>query len=87
MNLPLKPGHTTTEFWLVIATGLLGTGLSAMSLLNVSWAFAAIAALTFGYNYGRARLKAAQASTPPPAPTLQDVIAAIEAAKASKDGP
>lgn len=60
-ELPLKPGHTTTEFWLVILTGLISTALAAISLLDVAWAVGAITLLTLAYTGTRSRLKHIQA--------------------------
>lgn len=57
MKLPLKPGHTTTEFWAVIIGGLLTTGIAAVSMLDVAWAAIAIAVMTIGYNYSRHQQK------------------------------
>lgn len=61
-ELPLKPGHTTTEFWLVILTGLISTALAAISLLDVGWAVGAITVLTLAYTGTRSRLKQIQAN-------------------------
>lgn len=62
-NLPLKPGRTTTEFWLVILTGLLSTGLAATQLLAVEWATLATVLLAALYNHHRGKLKLIQAQT------------------------
>lgn len=62
-NLPLKPGRTTTEFWLVILTGLLSTGLAATQLLAVEWATLATVVLAALYNHHRGKLKLIQAQT------------------------
>ena len=61
MKLPLKPGHTTTEFWAVIIGGLLTTGIAAISLLDVAWAAMAIAGMTIAYNVSRQKVKTIQA--------------------------
>lgn len=57
MKIPLKPGHTTTEFWAVVIGGLLTTGIAAVSMLDVAWAAIAIAVMTIGYNYSRHQQK------------------------------
>jgi hypothetical protein len=61
MKIPLKPGHTTTEFWTVIAAGLSLTGLSAFSLLDAQWAALGVTVLTMVYNGSRSKLKQIQA--------------------------
>lgn len=61
-QIPLKSGHTTTEFWLVILTGLISTALAAISLLDVAWAVGAITLLTLAYTGTRSRLKQIQTS-------------------------
>ena len=57
MNLPLKPGHTTTEFWGIVTAGLSLTGLSAFALLDAEWVAGSITILTILYNASRAKLK------------------------------
>lgn len=54
---PLKPGHTTTEFWLVVASGLISTALAACSLIDAAWAAGAVTILALAYNASRAKLK------------------------------
>ena len=61
MTIPLKPGHTTTEFWTIIVAGLSLTGLSLASILDVTWAAMAIAVLTLAYNGSLTKLTAIQA--------------------------
>lgn len=60
-KLPLKAGHSSTEFWLIIITGLLTTGLSALSILDVTWGAGALIVLTLAYNQSRTKLKVIQA--------------------------
>jgi hypothetical protein len=60
-KLPLKDGRTSTEFWLIIITGLLTTGLSALSILEVNWGAGALVVLTLAYNHSRTKLKTIQA--------------------------
>lgn len=80
-NIPLKAGHTTTEFWLVILTGLLATGLSALSMLDVAWGLGAITVITLGYNASRAKLKQVQATGELEALRTDLTITAQEAAR------
>jgi len=60
-KLPLKPGRTSTEFWLIIVTGLLTTGLSALSIMDVTWGAGALIVMTLAYNQSRTKLKVIQA--------------------------
>lgn len=60
-KLPLKPGRTSSEFWLIILTGLLTTSLSALSVLDVTWGSGALVVLTLAYNQSRTKLKVIQA--------------------------
>lgn len=60
-KLPLKAGRTSTEFWLIIITGLLTTGLSALSVLDVTWGAGALVVMTLAYNQSRTKLKVIQA--------------------------
>ena len=62
MNIPLKPGHTTTEFWALIITGLSLTGLSAFAMLDAEWVAGAMTLLTILYNASRSTLKKQQAA-------------------------
>ena len=57
MNLPLKPGVTTTEFWTVIFCGLLLTAQAALSLTTVAWAAGGVTLLGLMYTYQRGKLK------------------------------
>lgn len=59
---PLKPGHSTTEFWLTVAAGLISTALAATSMIDATWAAGAVTVLALAYNAARAKLK----SNPPP---------------------
>lgn len=61
MNLPLKPGRTTTEFWAIILTGLSLTGLASFALLDAEWVAGAMTLLTIIYNASRGQLKKQQA--------------------------
>lgn len=61
MNIPLKPGYTTSEFWTVIIAGLSMVGLSAISMLDVAWAVTGVTILTALYNLSRNSLKQKQA--------------------------
>lgn len=81
MNIPLKPGVSTSEFWIVIISGLLLTAQAGLSLMNVGWAMAGITVLGLVYTSMRGRLKGIQAqaaadqakaqinNTPPPPAT------------------
>lgn len=60
-KLPLKPGRSSSEFWLIIITGLLTTSLSALSILDVTWGAGALIILTLAYNQSRTKLKVIQA--------------------------
>lgn len=61
MKLPLKPGHSSTEFWLTVILGLLTTLISALGMLEVTWGATVLAALGITYTMGRNRLKKIQA--------------------------
>ncbi len=63
MNIPLKPGVSTSEFWIVIISGLLLTAQAALSLMNVGWAMMGITALGLAYTSMRGRLKSIQTQT------------------------
>lgn len=63
MNLPLKSGVSTSEFWLTAIGGLVLTALSCMSLLDATWAATGITLLGLGYQAVRAKLKSAQAQS------------------------
>ncbi len=60
-KLPLKPGRTSTEFWLTILGSLIAGLLSATSMLDVTWAAGAIVVMTVAYNHTRTKLKVIQA--------------------------
>ena len=84
-KLPLKAGRTSSEFWLIILTGLLTTSLSALSILDVTWGAGALIVLTLAYNQSRTKLKVIQAEaeaatlkagTPPPAVDLSEITKA-----------
>lgn len=64
MQIPLKPGVTTTEFWTVIVCGLLLTTQAALSLTTVAWAAGGVTILGLIYVSQRGKLKsiAAQAA-------------------------
>lgn len=57
MNIPLKPGVTTTEFWTVIICGLLLTAQAALSLTTVAWAAGGVTLLSLLYVHQRGKLK------------------------------
>ena len=78
-KLPLKDGRTSTEFWLIIITGLLTTGLSALSILEVTWGAGALVVLTLAYNHSRTKLKTIQADAE--AHAVRSAVA-VETAKA-----
>lgn len=61
MNIPLKPGYSTSEFWSVIIAGLSLVGLSAVSMLDVAWAATGVTILTALYQLSRHGLKNKQA--------------------------
>jgi len=66
---PLKPGVSTTEFWIVVIGGLLLTAQAALSLTSVAWAAGGVTVLSLLYVQQRGKLKS-QAS-----------IAAMDAAR------
>lgn len=63
MNIPLKPGVSTSEFWIVIISGLLLTAQAGLSLMNVGWAMGGVTILGLVYTSMRGRLKSIQAQT------------------------
>lgn len=63
MNIPLKPGVSTSEFWIVIISGLLLTAQAGLSLVNVGWAMGGVTILGLVYTSIRGRLKSIQAQT------------------------
>ncbi len=56
-QIPLKPGVTTSEFWVVVIAGLLLTAQAALSLMDVAWAMAGVTLLGLAYTALRGRLK------------------------------
>jgi len=56
-QIPLKPGVSTSEFWVVILSGLLLTAQAALSLVDVAWAMGGITILGLAYTSMRGRLK------------------------------
>lgn len=79
MNLPLKPGHTTTEFWGIVIAGLSLTGLSAFALLDAEWVAGSITILTILYNASRAKLKQTAAEADLEVIKMEMKIAELEA--------
>lgn len=77
MNLPLKPGVTTTEFWTVIFCGLLLTAQAALSLTTVAWAAGGVTLLGLIYTMQRGNLKSILAKA---------AAAKLDAAKDERDG-
>lgn len=61
MNIPLKPGISTSEFWIVIISGLLLTAQTALTMLSPGWAMAGVTILGLVYTSIRGRLKSIQA--------------------------
>lgn len=59
MNLtpPLKPGISTSEFWIVVISGLLLTAQAALSMTSVAWAMGGVTVLGLLYTQIRGRLK------------------------------
>ena len=57
---PLKNGVSTSEFWIVIISGMLLTAQSALSLLDVGWAMGGVTILGLVYTSIRGRLKGIQ---------------------------
>ena len=57
MNLPLKPGVSTSEFWIVIISSLLLTAQAAFSMLDVAWAMGGVTVLGLVYTSLRGKLK------------------------------
>lgn len=53
----LKPGHTTTEFWLVAGGGIVSTALTCMGMVDGEWTVGAIAILGGVYTLIRGALK------------------------------
>ncbi len=61
MQIPLKPGVTTTEFWTVILCGVLLTAQAALNLTAVAWAAGGVTLLGLVYATQRHKLKSIQA--------------------------
>lgn len=78
MKLPLKPGVTTTEFWTTIGAGLILTALSAMSLLEASYAAICITLLTLAYNSARSHIKQLESKRQTPTETKPETLAMDE---------
>jgi hypothetical protein len=74
-QIPLKPGVSTSEFWLVILSGLLLTIQAALSLVDVGWAMGGVTLLGLVYTSIRGRLKSIHAQ------------AAADQLKAQSDAP
>ena len=56
-TIPLKNGVTTSEFWIVIISGLVLTAQTAMSMIDVQWAMGGVTVLGLLYTSIRGRLK------------------------------
>lgn len=54
---PLKPGVSTSEFWIVVISGLLLTAQAALSMTSVAWAMGGVTVLGLLYTQIRGRLK------------------------------
>lgn len=80
MNLPLKPGHKTSEFWAVIIAGLSLTGLSAFAMLDAEWVAGSVTILTVLYNASRSSLKKMQAQAELETVKMDAEISRMEAA-------
>lgn len=57
MNIPLKNGVSTSEFWIVVLSGLLLTAQAALSMVDVAWAMGGVTILGLVYTSVRGRLK------------------------------
>lgn len=79
MNLPLKPGHKTSEFWAVVIAGLSLTGLSAFAMLDAEWVAGCVTVLTILYNASRSGLKRVQAQGELETLKTENTIAEMEA--------
>lgn len=87
MNIPLKSGHKTSEFWAVIIAGLSLTGLSAFSMLDAEWVAGSVTLLTILYNASRGTLKKMQAQAELEAQAAENEILKMEAAADYKATP
>lgn len=79
MNLPLKPGRQTSEFWAVVIAGLSLTGLAAFSMLDAEWVAGCVTVLTILYNASRSSLKKVQAQGELETLKTENAIAELEA--------
>lgn len=61
MQIQLKPGVTTSEFWVVIISGLLLTAQAALNLTSYTLAAGGVTLLGMLYAAMRHRLKTIQA--------------------------
>lgn len=61
MNIPLKPGVSTSEFWIVLIGSLLLTAQTALSMLDPAWAAGGVTLMGLIYASIRGRLKGIQA--------------------------
>ncbi|WP_395737463.1 hypothetical protein [Prosthecobacter sp.] len=62
-QITLKPGVSTSEFWIVVVSGLLLTAQAALSLVDVAWAMGGVTILGLVYTSIRGRLKSIHAQT------------------------
>ena len=62
-TIPLKNGVSSSEFWLVIISGLLLTAQSAIGMLDVGWAMGGVTVLGLVYTSIRGRLKTIHAQS------------------------
>jgi|GEM_PF-3220945 len=62
-TIPLKAGVSSSEFWLVIVSGLLLTAQSALGLMDVAWAMGGVTLLGLVYTSIRGRLKTIHAQS------------------------
>ncbi len=62
-TIPLKNGVSSSEFWLVIVSGLLLTAQSAIGMLDVGWAMGGVTILGLVYTSIRGRLKTIHAQS------------------------
>ena len=62
-TIPLKNGVSSSEFWLVIVSGLLLTAQSALGMLDAGWAMGGVTILGLVYTSIRGRLKTIHAQS------------------------
>jgi len=62
-TIPLKDGVSSSEFWLVIVSGLLLTAQSAIGMLDAGWAMGGVTVLGLVYTSIRGRLKTIHAQS------------------------